>query len=380
MRHLAPILGLSFVAACSGVEADRPRLEESRPASDGPVHRGDFESYLLLTGDLEAVRSTQLTAPNVPVSELQIRWMEEDGAFVRAGQRVLEFDNSTFAGEIEDKKLTRRKEQRELHRLEAQSRADAGEKAFAVQTRKVELEKALLEADVPKEFLPLREFQEKQLALERARTELEKARQELETHVRTQAEEKALKELQLEKTVYEIVVAEEAIQALSLEAPIGGVLVVATIPWEDRKVQVGDNVWPGFLLLSIPDLSEMRVRARLSDVDDGRLQPGMKAVVTLDAHPEVDFEGYVSSITPVAQETGPGSLRRAFTVNVRLSRTDPERMRPGMAARVRVTTETRKDALLAPRSSLDVSRTPNSVCSLFECVVEETPSIGEKRR
>jgi hypothetical protein len=76
------------------VEADRPRLEESRPASDRPVHRGDFESYLLLTGTLEAVSFTQLTAPNVRTSELQIRWMEEDGAFVRAGQKVLEFDNS----------------------------------------------------------------------------------------------------------------------------------------------------------------------------------------------------------------------------------------------------------------------------------------------
>ncbi len=371
MRHLPPILGLGFVAACIGVEADRPRLEESRPVSDVPVHRGDFESHLLLTGNLEAIRSTQLTAPHVPASELQIRWMEEDGAFVRAGQRVLEFDNATFASKIEDMKLTRRKEEKELQTLVAQSRAEAAEKAFAVETKKVELEKARLEADVPKEFLPLREFQEKQVALERARTELEKAAQELETHSRTQVEERALKELQLEKTVYDIRAAEDAIAALALDAPLDGVLVVATIPWEGRKVQVGDNVWPGFILLELPDLSEMRVRALLSDVDDGRLRPGMNAAVTLDAHPGIEFPGEVESITPVAQETGPRSLRRSFTVNVRLSRTDPERMRPGMAARVRVTTATKKDVLLAPRSAVDFSRAPSAVCNLFECVVDE---------
>jgi multidrug resistance efflux pump len=367
--RLAPILGLSLANACAGVEADlpRPRIAESTPSVDGN-RRGDFESYLLLTGTLEAVRSTQLTAPNVPISELQIRWMEEDGAFVRAGQKVLEFENATFAGEIEDKKLTRRKEEKELQRLVAQSRADAAEKAFAVQTKEVELEKARLEADVPKEFLPLREFQEKQLALERTRTELEKARQELEAHSRTQAEERALKELQLEKTVYDIRAAEDAIDALALEAPLDGVLVVATIPWEGRKVQVGDNVWPGFILLELPDLSEMLIRALLSDVDDGRLRPGMKAV---DAHAEVDFPGEVESITPVAQETSPRSLRRAFTVQVRLGRTDPDRMRPGMAARVRITTETRKDVLLAPRSTVDFSRSPHLVCNLLECVVED---------
>jgi multidrug resistance efflux pump len=373
MRDFAPILGLLFVAACSGVEADRPRLRETRLASAGSAHRGDFESYLLLTGSLEAVRSTQLTAPNVPVSELQIRWMEEDGTFVRAGQKVLEFDNATFSGEIEDNKLTRRKEEKELQRLEAQSRADSAEKAFAVVTKEIEREKARLAAEVPREFLPLREFQEKQLALERAQTELEKARQELEAHSRTQAEEKALKELQIEKTVYDLRAAEDAIDALSLEAPLDGVLVVATIPWEGRKVQVGDNVWPGFMLLELPDLSEMRVRALLSDVDDGRLRPGMKAVVTLDAYPGADFEGEVESITEVAQETSPRSLRRAFTVRVRLARTDPERMRPGMAARVRVTTDTKKDVLLARRSDVDLSRAASSVCNLFECVVEEEP-------
>ncbi len=368
--HFAAILGLGPACACSGVEADLPRIVESNPSVDGS-HRGDFESYLLLTGNLEAIRSTQLTAPHVPMSELQIRWMEEDGAFVRAGQRVLEFDNATFAGTIEDRKLTRRKEEKELQTLVAQSRAEAAEKAFAVETKKVELEKARLEADVPREFLPLREFQEKQLAFERARTELEKAAQELETHSRTQAEERAQKELQLEKTVYDIRAAEDAIAALALEAPLDGVLVVATIPWEGRKVQVGDNVWPGFILLELPDLSEMRVRALLSDVDDGRLQPGMEAVVTLDAHPGIDFPGEVESITPVAQETSPRSLRRSFTVNVRLSLTDPVRMRPGMAARVRVTTASKKDVLLAPRSAVDFSRAPSSLCNLVECVVED---------
>ena len=135
-----------MTSACAGVEADRPRLDESRLASDRPLHRGDFESYLPLPGRLETVRSTRLTAPNVPISDLQMRWIEEDGAYVCAGQKVLEFDNAAFAGELEDKKLARRKEEKELLRFEAQSRAEAAAKTFAVETKQVELEKARLEA------------------------------------------------------------------------------------------------------------------------------------------------------------------------------------------------------------------------------------------
>ena len=372
MRRFAPIFGLFLACACSGVEADRPRADGSgAPAASAAAHRGDFERHLLLTGVLEAVRSTQLTAPNVPTNELQIRWIEEDGAYVRAGQKVLEFDNNAFASQIEDLRLQRRKEEKELKRFVAESRAAEAEKAFQVEAKRIEVAKAALKADVPKDILPLREYEERQLARERARTELEKAEKDLETHIRTQADERRLKELQLEKTVYDIETAEDAIDALALQSPIDGVLVVATIPWEGRKVAVGDNVWPGFVLLELPDLSEMRVRALLSDVDDGRLEPGMKAVVALDAYPDAEFEGEVTSITPVAQETGARALRRAFTVNVRLGSTDPERMRPGMAARVRVIVETKKDALLVSRSAVDFSRMPPPTCNLFECVVEE---------
>ncbi len=245
---------------------------------------------------------------------------------------------------------------------------------FQVEARKIEVSKAALKADVPREILPLRDYEERQLALARARIELEKAQKDLDAYVRTQADERRLKELQLEKTVYDIETAETAIEALALRLPIDGVLVVATIPWEGRKVAVGDNVWPGFVLLELPDLSEMRIRAVLSDVDDGRLEPGMKAVVSLDAFPDTEFDSEVSSITPVAQESSPRSLRRAFTVTVQLLRTDSERMRPGMAARVRVTTETRKNVLLTPRSAVDFSLAPNPqirTCGLLECVVEE---------
>jgi multidrug resistance efflux pump len=370
MHRFVAILALSLLCACSGVEADRPRPEGGTASSTSP-HRGNFERHLLLTGVLEAVRSTQLSAPNVPTNELQIRWIAEDGGFVRAGEKVLEFDNDAFASRIEDLKLTRRKEEKELQRFLAESRAQEAEKAFQVEAKTIEVSKAALKAGVPREILPLREYEERQLTLARAKTELEKARKDLDAHVRTQADERRLKELQLEKTIYDIETSEDAIEALALRSPIDGVLVVATIPWEGRKVAVGDNVWPGFPLLELPDLSEMRVRALLSDVDDGRLAPGMKATVVLDAHPAADFEGEVTSITPVAQETSPRALRRAFTVNVRLTRTDPELMRPGMAARVRVTTETRKDVLLVPRTAIDFAAAPESKCNLFECVVEE---------
>jgi len=41
--------------------------------------------------------------------------------------------------------------------------------------------------------------------------------------------------------------------------------------------------------MRIPDLSTMKVVARLSDVDDGRIAAGDRAVCTLDTYPELTF-------------------------------------------------------------------------------------------
>lgn len=387
---------LTLASACAGVDADpeQQRFEPSAVVDPLQVRRGRLETRLLLTGTLEAVSSTQITAPRVPAGDLQIRWMEEDGTSVRAGQRVLEFDNSTYTADLEDKKLAAGREEKELRRLSAQARAEADEKAFAVEERRADFEKARLEAGVPKELLPLRDYQEKQLALERARAEHEKAEGDLETHLRTKQKEFELKQLTLEKTLYEIRVAERAIEALTLVSPRDGVLVVADIPWEGRKLQAGDNVWPGFVLARLPDLTVMRVVARLSDVDHGTVQPGMKAFVTLDAYPEAEREGRVESVTPVAQETSPRSLRRGFTVHVSLGTSEPERMRPGMAARVTVSTRSKEDVLLVPRAALDLSRSPPVAllangetreialdgCGLFECAIADGLSVDARLR
>ncbi len=62
----------------------------------------------------------------------------------------------------------------------------------------------------------------------------------------------------------------------------------------------------------------------------------MPVEVVLDTYPENQFRGVVTSVTTVAQETGPRTLRRAFHVTVSLDETDPERMRPGMSVKAQV--------------------------------------------
>ena len=379
------------LAACGlalGCAVQGRAAEEQAPAAPGAdlvTRRATLEPRMLLTGALEAVRSERIYVPRTPVWRVPIRWMEQDGALVTAGQRVLELDNSQFTADIEQKRLARSGAYNELARKEADVAGELFDKEYALEERRIQLAKARLDAEVPESLRPKREWQEFQLALARAEIELAKAEEDLETTRR--AGESEIEELRiaLRRAEDEVNIAEQAISALTLRAPRSGVLVVAENEEENRKLQVGDVVWVGMTVMTMPDLDAMQVVANLSDVDDGRIRVGQQALCTLDAHPKLTFTGTVREIAPIAQEDDRDSLRRSFRTVIALEKSDAERMRPGMSVRAEILLPPIENAIVAPRSALDLgaaqavarladgSLQPVRVgpCTPQACVIEE---------
>jgi multidrug resistance efflux pump len=370
----------SILTACFGASAEGERVS----SADLVVRRGALRPRLMLTGELAAARSDALIVPRTPTWQLQVRWIAEDGTPVKEGEKVVELDNSTFTSDLEEKRLSASQAANELVRKEAETRTQTAEKEFQVQQKRSELEKARVAAAVPAELLSLREHQERQLALRRAEVELAKAEEELAAHRKASAADISVQRISLEKSRREIRLAESAIAAVTLRAPRDGIVVVGEHPWEGRKLREGDSVWVGMVAASLPDLSSMIVEADLSDVDDGRIAPGMEVLCVLDTYPAEVFHGRVVDISAVAQETPRRPLLRSFAVKIRLDRVDPRRMRPGMSVRAEVLSPEVREALLAPRAALDLSANPPRAllagggsapvrlgpCSAGECVVE----------
>jgi multidrug efflux pump subunit AcrA (membrane-fusion protein) len=345
---------------------------------------------VLLTGVLRATDAENIIVPRTPSSQVQIRWLEDDGTRVTVGQKIVELDNSAFAGTIEEKKLALNKAEKEHLQQQAQNDAQEAEKIFQLEQSRSALEKAEIDANVPEELLSLRDYQDRMLAHERARIAYEKATEDLDSFRKTVKEDLAIYQATQDKARHEIRIAEEAIRALTLNAPRDGIFVTSF--FRGAKLQAGDTVWARLTVARIPDLTSMEVEASLSDVDDGRIQLGMKAVCTLDAYPELEFPGTVAGIAPIAQETAPRSLRRAFRETVALDRSDPERMRPGMAVQVAVAASRVSDALLAPRAALlfdeggtravlengEEHPVEIGICDALECVIEDGLSAGTR--
>ncbi len=334
------------------------------------VHRGTFVSDMVLTGELNAADGSTIAMPRLPSWQTSIKWLAVDGAEVKQGDRVVELDNGPIASNLDAKKQAVVQAEQQLTQKQAEWAAEVGQKELEAERKRVDLDKAKLDAAVPKDVVSLRDFEDRQTKFKRATVEYEKARDLLKSQREAVRADGANLQVTLDRARRELTEAEAAISALTLRTPRTGLVVIRDHPWEGRKLQVGDPAWVGMPIALIPEPSSLRVEAALADVDDGRVRLGMPARIVLDAYPSTTYTGRVTEISAVAQESARASMRRAFRVIVALDKIESARMRPGLSARVIIRREERPNALLIARAAIagrkDLKLGP---CNAQECVV-----------
>jgi HlyD family secretion protein len=388
----APLALAAAISACAPGHADAPTPGESR------VQRKTVEDVFLLTGELRAVRSDSVVSPRSE-GEMQIRWMAEDGAEVRMGDRLVELDSSRLIQSIEDRRLRLQQAVIDRESKERNAVSEAERKKAAVDKAEVEAEKARIDAVVPRELRPAVDWRKFQATWQEKKAAFEKARLEAEAwEVAARADIEAARATE-EKARREVQAAEKALGSMSLMAPRDGIFLVANFwrwgPEGPRKLQPGDTVWPGYTIGTIPDPSVMEVQASLAEADHGRIAPGQKTRCILDTYPTRVFEGAVEEVGSVASEGGRGWFASAmvagFPVRVSLARTD-QLMRPGLSVRVEVVRGTWENALVVPRGSVrfdedgpvanSADRGPVRVtlttCTPVDCLVESGLREGER--
>lgn len=128
-------------------------------------------------------------------------------------------------------------------------------------------------------------------------------------------------------------------------APVDGVV-------GNRQVQQGDYVQPGTRLLTLVPLHALYVTANFKETQTGRMRPGQRARIHVDAFPDREFSGTVDSLAPgsgsrfalLPFEPGTGNFTKIVQrVPVRIrfepKQTGLDRLRPGLSVTVKVALE-----------------------------------------
>src|SRR5262245_39946141 len=139
----------------------------------------------------------------------------------------------------------------------------------------------------------------------------------------------------------------------TIAAPLGGVITKLNVSRGERAVP-GILSNPEATLMTIADLSTIEAEVKVDETDIILVSIGDRAVVTVDALPDVELEGHVTEIgnSPIGDT---GELRvtttnqegKDFKVVVRID-APPASLRPGLTANADIYVEKRENVLVIP--------------------------------
>jgi len=107
---------------------------------------------------------------------------------------------------------------------------------------------------------------------------------------------------------------------------------------------------PGTIIMKIADLSEMLMVAEVDESDVGGLEPGQKAVTSIRAYPDREFEGVVDSIAMMGLAQR-GFESRNFPVKILLEDSGKQ-IYSGLSAEVEIETQRHQNVLKVPSQAV----------------------------
>jgi macrolide-specific efflux system membrane fusion protein len=182
-----------------------------------------------------------------------------------------------------------------------------------------------------------------QLTVSRAR--LAAAQKGLELAKAGYDEDIKMASAELERAKASLADAKVQLSYATITAPIDGVIASVSTQ-EGETVAAGLNA-PTFV--TIIDLNRLQVDAFVDEVDIGKVEPGQRAIFTVDSFPDREFEGKVAAIYPkaVIQENVVN-----YDVVVQVDRASGGFLRPEMTANVTVFLEARENVLSVPNKAI----------------------------
>lgn len=313
------------------------------------VKRTEFLDSVQFRGECTALKSLSITAP-ADAGDLQILKIAADGAKVKPGDMIVEFDKTKTEQDLAQFRSTLKYSTADIDQTRAQSRITEEQDLTAVSKARFDLESAKLDAS-KQEIVSKIEGEEAKLKVRNAEQTLREAEQKLNSD---RAAAKASIQGKVEtsrKAAFDVQRAETALSKMTLKAPAAGMVSLVPV-WHGGNVspfKPGDRAWPGTPLAELPDPGSIRVTAHVDETERGRLAPKQPVTVHLDAIPDRQFTGRIEDISALATEdfSAGWPVPRDFDVRIVLDDSDP-RLKPGMTAQVTVIVDRVRDALAIP--------------------------------
>ncbi len=293
-------------AAWYGYQYFQSMPQRQQQVATTRVRRGDVTVRTFARGELRAVRSVTLAAPNL-FGTVQVTQLASLGSLAREKDLVVEFDDSELLSRLETQQL-------ELDQVDEQIKKARADLAIRNNQDQVELLRTRYsvrraELEVKRNEL-LSEIDAKRnlLNLEESRRRLKQLESDIKSRLEQAEAELAVLQERRNRSVLELNRERQRLMQVKLLSPITGLVSVRQnrssgffVPgMQIPDIREGDQVQPGIPVVDVLDLSELEVISRVGEMDRANLHEGQDVVLSLDAIPKTALQGKIKSMSGTA--------------------------------------------------------------------------------
>ena len=321
---------------------------------EAKVTKGVFYVDIYEEGEIEAVNSINISSPDIPwrFGNLKISNIVTDGDEVQAGDTVITFDPAEVRKSIldyEDRLVVSNAELEKMlaqHELQMEElNADYEVTRISHEISRMQLESASHESEIKK--------REIQLNLEKADISLARAKEQIENRRRIQAEEVKKKRLSIRQDEERLAEAHSTLDKLFVVTPSPGIAIVSRNHSTNSKYQAGDQCWSKQQLIQLPDLSKLKAKVNINEVDISQVTKGLKVQIRPDAFSDSIFTGTVTTVANLAQNKDNNSKIKVFPIEIVIDQYN-KTLLPGLTVSCRIIVDEINDVCYVPLEALHV--------------------------
>lgn len=328
------VLALILYSAMSG--------KEKEIVLETEVQYGTFEIAVMITGELQAIRETEIKAPSIlrnrylRINRVKIQDLIPEGTVVDSGDWVATLDRSEADNTLKDIMDNLEQEESEYMR----TKLDTTMQLRQLRDDLINLEFAMEEAEITLEqsqFEPPATIRQAEIELERSVRSYKQASENYglkEKQARAQMREA---EISLDRDRRRKTMMMEVLAEFDIMAPSSG-MVIYKKDHSGQKRAAGSeiNTWD-LTVATLPDLSTMISLTYVNEIDISKLGRGQMVKIGVDAFPEKRFTGQVVEVANIGQQL-PNTDAKVFEVRIEINEHDTI-LRPSMTTSNEVITQ-----------------------------------------
>ena len=130
-------------------------------------------------------------------------------------------------------------------------------------------------------------------------------------------------------------------------------MVIYKRDWNGQAKEIGSSVSAMDVVMEIPELSTMRAKIQVDEIDSGRIKIGQEVIITVDAVQGRSFGGKVNNIAAILKQASFDRPQKILEVYVDLTDLDVKTLRPGMSIKAQIRVGEYPQAIVIPMTSIE---------------------------